>query len=200
VSLLNQARPAKKSLRDIGSFVETELVQVENLKRQAEFLTQLFLGDDRRARIVWFAGIAGEDQAATTRNHIARYGRGVLPRRVATHGVVATPVEKECEGAAKVGQVEHVGDGEMRLDASCAGALFRLLHRAWSHVDTRYIEALLSEPDTVCARSAAQLERATGLNGVLTESSLQLSGRLARVPREIAVPIAVVPWDGFCHG
>jgi len=51
---------------DTWSLIEAELVQVQDLKRQAEFVPDLLLRDYRRAGIVRLARIASQDQAPGT--------------------------------------------------------------------------------------------------------------------------------------
>jgi hypothetical protein len=114
--------------------------------------------------------------------------------------MVAAAIEQECEWAAKAGQVEHVGDSELGGNPGRTSAYFGLLDRQRSHVNAGHIEALLGQPDAIRARSATQVEGATGLNFMLTQHTLQLRGGPACIPWEIALPIAFVPCDGFCHG
>jgi hypothetical protein len=155
LALHNQARPTQKALRDAGRFIEPELVQVQDLKRQAEFVTNLFFRNHRRPGIVWLARVAGQDQAAATRSQPSRHGRGVLLRCVSTNGMVTTAIEKECKSILEIRQLEHIGNHETRLHPGGVSAPFRLLYRQGSQVDTGYLKALLRQPNTIASRSTA---------------------------------------------
>jgi hypothetical protein len=127
------------------------------------------------------------------------HGRGVLLRCVSTNRVVTTAIEKERKGSIEVGQIEHIGNDELRRNPGGGSALFRLLHCQRRYVDASHLEALLREPDTSDSRSTTQFERATGLHCVPTQDTLQLRGRPTRVPRQITVAVAIIPFVEFCH-
>jgi hypothetical protein len=104
---------------------------------------------------VWLTRVAGQDQAAATRSQLLRHRRGVLFRRLSTHGMVASAIEKESKWTIQIRQMEHIGDQEMHRNAGGVSALFRSLHGQRSYVDASYVKALLGQPDTVGPRSAA---------------------------------------------
>ncbi len=143
--------------------------------------------------------VAGQDQAAATRSQLPRHGWGVLFRCVSTNGMVTTAIEKECKGSIQVRQMKHIGDHEMHLNPGGVSAFFRSLHCQRSQVYAGYLKALLGQPDTIGSRSTAYFERATRLNCVSTQNTLQLRGRPTCVPRQITVPVAIVPIDVLCH-
>jgi hypothetical protein len=103
-------------------------VYVQDLKRYAEFVTNLFFCHHGRPRIVWLTRVAGQDEAATTRSQLPRHGRRVLIRCVSTNGMVTTAIEKECKGFTQVRQMKHIADHEMRCNPGSVSALFRSLH------------------------------------------------------------------------
>jgi hypothetical protein len=143
-------------------------VQVQDLKRQAKFVPNLFLRNHRRPRIVWLTRVAGQDQAAATSSQLLRHGWDVPFRRVATHGMVTTAIEKEFKGSIQLRQMEHIGDHELHLNSGGLSACFRSLDRQGSQVDPGYVKALLGQPDTIGSRPTAKFESATRPNGVST--------------------------------
>jgi hypothetical protein len=168
LAFLDQAGPTQKALGNTGSFIEPELVQVPDLKRQAKFVANLFFGNHRRPRIVGLTRVAGQNQAAATSSQLPRHRRGVLFRCISTNGMVTTAIEKEFKGSIQVRQTEHIGDQEMHLNAGGVSAFFRSLDCQWSQVDTGYVKALLGQPDTIGSRATAKFERATRPNCVST--------------------------------
>jgi hypothetical protein len=130
-------------------------VQVQYLKRRAEFVTNLFFGNHRRARIVGLTRVAGQDEAATARSQLPGHGRGVLIRRVSTNGMVATAIEKEGKRSPQVRQTEHIGNDEPRLDSGEMSAFFRALDCQRGQVYASWLKALLGQPDTIGSRSTA---------------------------------------------
>lgn len=97
-------------------------------------------------------------------------------------------------------QIEHIGNHELCLRPGGASALFRSFYCQRCQVDTGYLKALSGQPDTIHSRSTAYFERATRLNCVPTQNTLQLRGRPTRVPRQIPALVAIVPINGLCHG
>src|SRR6185295_17473148 len=95
--------------------------------------------------------------------------------------------------------MKYIADHEMRLNAGGASAFFRARHCQRSHVDAGYLKSLLSQPDTIRSRAAAYIKCAARLNWVSTQNTLQFRGRPPCVPRQVAVPIAIVPFDVLCH-
>jgi hypothetical protein len=125
------------------------------LKRFAEFVTNLFFPNDRRARIVRFTRVAGQDQTAGASSQVRSHGWGVQFRRVSTNGMVTTAIEKESKGSTQVRQLEHIGDNELHLNPGGESPFFRALHCQRSQVDARYFKALLGQPDTIGPRATA---------------------------------------------
>lgn len=193
LTFLDKAGPAEEVFGDAGGCVEAEFVQVENLEGYAEFGAEFCFGHYRWAGVVWLAGVAGEDEAAGTGRQLLRYGRGVPGWIVATDGVVAAAIEEEFERAGEVGEREDIGGDELSRHAGFAGALFGKFDGERGDVDAGDVETMLGEPDAVGARAAADVEGATGLDGVLCDRLLQLGRGAAGIPGEKAVAVAVVP-------
>src|SRR5690606_16766218 len=199
LTLLDQARPAEKLDGNARRFVKAKLAQVEDLERQAQLVAKLLFGDDRRARLVWLARVAGQDETASAGGQVPRDSGRVRLGRAAPDGMVAAAIEKESERAVQFGKREHVRGEELGLDAGRLRALAGLLDRQRRHVDASDGEALLREPNTIGTGPAADLQRAAGMNRVLGDDALKLGGCSAGVPRQEAVAVAVVPGAVVFH-
>lgn len=155
-----------------GSFIEPELVQVQDLKRHAKLVTNLFFRNHGRPRIVRLTRVAGQDQPAATRSQLVRDGRCVLPWCVSTNGMVTTAIEKELKRTIQFRQIQHIGDHEIRLNPGGRSAVLRLLHGQRRQVKTGHFKALLREPDTIGSRAAANFESSARLNPVSADNTL----------------------------
>jgi hypothetical protein len=68
--------------------------------------------------------------------------------------------------------LEHIGDHKLNRKRGGVGPLLRLLDCQRRQVDAGHFKALLSQPDAIGARPAANIERAASLNAVLAYHTL----------------------------